>query len=258
MRHCETRSGRRTRAPGGHVANPRPPSVMNSRRFNWSNGIRRPVTRGPLVEYRIGEDRSGGDGTIFQPVSGWRARPMADVEFHVGPPPRSSRCQAPSLTWPAPQPAMTEIIMRPTRSLVRAALSASLLSTLPPMLGVSAMLAECSVAIAGDNVLKALKPVTDEMLHKPGPGDWLMRRGDCRAWGYSTLDQIRAGNVGALKLAWAWNMEPGYQEEAPLVHDGVIFLGNPQNVVQALDGRTGDLLWEYRRELPKIEGGYHN
>ena len=148
--------------------------------------------------------------------------------------------------------------MRPTRSLVRAALSASLLTTLPPVLGVSAMLAECSVAIAGGNVLKEFRPVTDDMLQRPDPGDWLMRRGDYRAWGYSALDQIRAGNVGALKLAWAWNMEPGYQEEAPLVHDGVIFLANPQNVVQALDGRTGDLLWEYRRELPKIEGGYHN
>ena len=53
-------------------------------------------------------------------------------------------------------------------------------------------------------------------------------------------------------------MEPGYQEEAPLAHDGVLFLANPKNVVQALDGRSGDLLWEYRRELPKIEGGYHN
>ena len=53
-------------------------------------------------------------------------------------------------------------------------------------------------------------------------------------------------------------MEPGYQEEAPLAHDGVVFLANPKNVVQALDGRTGDLLWQYRRELPKIEGGYHN
>jgi alcohol dehydrogenase (cytochrome c) len=141
---------------------------------------------------------------------------------------------------------------------VRAALSASLLFTLPPVLGVSAMLAECSVAIAGGNVLKEFRPVTDDMLQRPDPGDWLMRRGDYRAWGYSALDQIRAGNVGALKLVWAWNMEPGYQEEAPLVHDGVIFLANPQNVVQALDGRTGDLLWEYRRELPKIEGGYHN
>ena len=61
-----------------------------------------------------------------------------------------------------------------------------------------------------------------------------------------------------MKLVWAWNMEPGYQEEAPLAHDGVLFLANPKNVVQALDGRTGDLLWEYRRELPKVEGGYHN
>src|SRR5215470_7902077 len=148
--------------------------------------------------------------------------------------------------------------MWPTRSLVRAALSAAVFSTMAPMLGVVAALGECSVAIAGGNVLKELKPVTDEMLQKPDPGDCLMRRGDYRAWGYSTLDQIRASNVGALKLACAWNMEPGDQQEAPLVRDGVIFLGNPHNVVQALDGRTGDLLWEYRRELPKIEGGYHN
>ena len=110
--------------------------------------------------------------------------------------------------------------MRPITSLVRAALSASLLSTLSLVLGVSALLAECSLAIAGDNVLKQFRPITDQMLQRPDRGDWLMRRGDYRAWGYSALDQIRAGNVGALKLAWAWNMEPGYQEEAPLVHDG--------------------------------------
>jgi len=48
--------------------------------------------------------------------------------------------------------------MRPTTSLVRAALGASLLSTLPPVLGVSAMLAECPVAIAGDNVLNPHSP----------------------------------------------------------------------------------------------------
>ena len=148
--------------------------------------------------------------------------------------------------------------MWPTRSLLRAALSASVLSTVAALPGALAVLGECSVAIAGGNVLQELKPVTDEMLQKPDPKDWLMRRGNYGAWGYSALDQIRAGNVAALKLAWAWNMEPGYQEEAPLVHDGIIFLGNPHNVVQALDGRTGDLLWQYRRELPKIEGGYHN
>jgi alcohol dehydrogenase (cytochrome c) len=85
-----------------------------------------------------------------------------------------------------------------------------------------------------------------------------MRRGNFAAWGFSALDQINAQNVGRLRLAWAWNMEPGYQEEAPLAHDGVLFLAHPKNVVQALDGRSGDLLWEYRRDLPKTEGGYHN
>ena len=109
-----------------------------------------------------------------------------------------------------------------------------------------------------ETVLNKLTPVTTDMLQNPQPGDWLMRRGNYAAWGYSSLAQITTANVGHLKLAWAWNMEPGYQEEAPLAHDGVIFLANPHNVVQALDGRTGDLLWEYRRELPKWPGGYHN
>jgi alcohol dehydrogenase (cytochrome c) len=123
------------------------------------------------------------------------------------------------------------------------------------------VLAVCAVpsrALAGDDLLHALKPVTDGTLAKPAADDWLMRRGNFGAWGFSALDQINAQNVGRLRLAWAWNMELGYQEEAPLAHDGVLFLANPKNVVQALDGRSGDLLWEYRRELPKIEGGYHN
>jgi alcohol dehydrogenase (cytochrome c) len=124
--------------------------------------------------------------------------------------------------------------------------------------GTLALLAGSSHAFAADDLLPALKPVTDATLAKPAADDWLMRRGNFAAWGYSTLDQVNAQNVGRLKLAWAWNMEPGYQEEAPLAHDGVVLLANPKNVVQALDGRTGDMLWEYRRELPKVEGGYHN
>src|SRR3989442_15614382 len=105
---------------------------------------------------------------------------------------------------------MREITMRPTRSLVRAALSASLLFTLPPVLGVSAMLAECSVAIAGGNVLKEFRPVTDDMLQRPDPGDWLMRRGGYRARGSSALDQNRPRKVGALKLVLGRDKGPGY------------------------------------------------
>jgi hypothetical protein len=122
--------------------------------------------------------------------------------------------------------------MWPIQRFARAALSVSLLSGLPSLLGMLPLLAERSSVIAGDDVLQMLKPVTDDMLKRPDPQDWLMRRGDYRAWGYSALDQITAQNVSRLKLAWAWNMEPGYQEEAPLAHDGIVFLANPKNVVQ--------------------------
>jgi len=111
---------------------------------------------------------------------------------------------------------------------------------------------------SANDLLQDLKPVTDATLGRSPTDDWPMRRGNFAGWGFSMLDQINAKNVGRLRLVWAWNMEPGYQEEAPLAHNGVLFLANPKNVVQALDGRTGDPLWEYRRELPKIEGGYHN
>ena len=38
--------------------------------------------------------------------------------------------------------------------------------------------------------------------------------------------------------------ESGANEPTPIVHDGDIFLANTSNIVQALDGRTGDLIWQ--------------
>jgi glucose dehydrogenase len=93
--------------------------------------------------------------------------------------------------------------------------------------GAMALFAGDERASAGDDLLHALKPITDSELSKPATDDWLMRRGNFAGWGYSALDQVNAQNVGRLKLAWAWNMELGYQEEAPLAHDGVLFLANP-------------------------------
>ena len=88
-------------------------------------------------------------------------------------------------------------------------------------------------------------PVTDQMLRNPDPANWPMMRGNYQAWSYSPLDQINAGNVGGLQLEWVWNMHEGSSEPAPLVYGGVIYLINPGNVIQALDGRTGDLIWEH-------------
>ena len=103
--------------------------------------------------------------------------------------------------------------------------------------------------------VERLTPVTDAMLDAPPAADWLHWRHSPTGWGYSPLDQITRENVSELRLVWSWAMEPGSQETTPLVHDGVMFLANPGNVIQALDAATGDLLWEYRREFANGERG---
>ncbi len=89
-------------------------------------------------------------------------------------------------------------------------------------------------------------PVTDAMLRNPDPADWLMIRHDYKATDYSTLNQITSQNVGQLQLRWVWAMNEGTNQPAPVVHDGIMFLNNAGNYVQALDARTGDLIWENR------------
>ena len=98
--------------------------------------------------------------------------------------------------------------------------------------------------------LRDFVPVTDDMLRNPDPEDWISFRNGYALWGYSSLDQIHAGNVGELRLVWSRAMNEGYQEVEPIVYDGIMFLANVEDIVQALDATTGDLLWEYRRPLP--------
>jgi len=95
----------------------------------------------------------------------------------------------------------------------------------------------------------ALSDVTDDMLAKPTPNDWLSWRRTLDGWGYSPLDQINKSNVRTLQLAWSWALETGPSQTTPLVHDGVMYIANPGNIVDALDARTGQLLWEYRRPM---------
>ena len=95
--------------------------------------------------------------------------------------------------------------------------------------------------------LKKYVPVTDAMLRNPDPADWLMIRRNYQAWSYSPLPQINTANVHSLQLAWVWAMnDGGASQPTPIVHDGIIYLSNTSNTVQALDGRTGELIWENR------------
>ena len=90
-------------------------------------------------------------------------------------------------------------------------------------------------------------PVTEEMLTHPPDSDWLMGRRNYAGWSYSPLSQINGSNVKTLQLQWVWAMnEGGANETTPLVHNGIMFLGNTYNTIQALDAKTGELLWENR------------
>ena len=100
-------------------------------------------------------------------------------------------------------------------------------------------------------------PVTDAMMRAPKPEDWLMYRGNYAGWAYSQLDQINKGNVKNLQLVWSRAMAPGDNEITPIVYNGVMYIANPNDVIQAIDATSGDLLWEYKHPLPAREA-LHN
>ena len=105
----------------------------------------------------------------------------------------------------------------------------------PPPLGVT---------VAGE--VPNFAPVTDAMLRNPPPGDWPMLRRDQYASNHSPLTQITRDNVRDLQLAWVWPMnEGGTNQPSPLARNGTVYLNNTGGLVQAIDGRTGNLIWEH-------------
>ena len=101
------------------------------------------------------------------------------------------------------------------------------------------------VTVAGE--VKNYVPVTPEMLKNPPAQDWLIFGRNYQRHSYSPLNQITRDNVKNLQLKWTWAMnDSGANQTTPLVHNGIIYLASPSNIVQALDGRTGDLIWETR------------
>ncbi|MEZ5492796.1 MAG: PQQ-binding-like beta-propeller repeat protein [Gammaproteobacteria bacterium] len=116
---------------------------------------------------------------------------------------------------------------------------------------VQSSLAMVTLGATAQSLLEEYTPVTYAELESPPASDWLMWRGTQNHWGYSPLDQINKDNVDSLRLAWAWTMAPGLQETTPLVHDGVMFLPQACDFIEAVDATNGTLLWEYRR--PEVD-----
>ncbi|HSC14121.1 MAG TPA: PQQ-binding-like beta-propeller repeat protein, partial [Gammaproteobacteria bacterium] len=108
----------------------------------------------------------------------------------------------------------------------------------------SAAQAPTGVVVAG--TVEHFTTVTDAMLRNPSNADWLMLRHDLSATSFSPLAEITPDNAHLLRLAWIWPMrDGGTNQPAPVVHDGTLYLANTGGIMQALDARTGDLIWEH-------------
>ena len=103
-------------------------------------------------------------------------------------------------------------------------------------------------------ILRNYKPVTTERLKSPDDGDWLVVRRTYDGWGYSPLDQITPANVTRLQPAWVLSTGVTNGHEAPpMVNNGVMFVATPGNQILAIDAKSGELLWRYRRPLAESE-----
>lgn len=110
---------------------------------------------------------------------------------------------------------------------------------------------EPAVPIPTPPVLQNYEPVTAERLLKPEDNNWLMIRRTYNGWGYSPLTQITPDNVKQLRLQWVFATgEPRVHEAAPIVNNGVMFVSTPANQVLAIDAKSGNVLWRYRRPRP--------
>jgi alcohol dehydrogenase (cytochrome c) len=91
------------------------------------------------------------------------------------------------------------------------------------------------------------------------PQNWLTYYGAYDGQRYSTLDQINTATVRGLRPAWNFQFAPigllaapaTYSwEAAPIVVDGVMFISGYDGYVWALDAATGEMLWQYKHEIP--------
>ncbi|NIJ38408.1 quinohemoprotein ethanol dehydrogenase [Sphingopyxis panaciterrae] len=84
------------------------------------------------------------------------------------------------------------------------------------------------------------------------PANWLAHGGSFLEQRYSALDQVNAGNVAKLGLAWTFEFDTNRGQEAtPIVVDGVIYTSTAWSKVYALDAKTGAEIWRFD---PKVDG----
>ena len=100
----------------------------------------------------------------------------------------------------------------------------------------------------------ATEGVTDALIAKADPAEWLSYGRDYAEQRFSPLTQISDANVGQLGLAWSADLDTARGQEAtPLMHGGVLYTSTAWSMVKAYDAKTGALKWSYDPEVPRAK-----
>ena len=103
-------------------------------------------------------------------------------------------------------------------------------------------------------LLDKYRRIDAAMMRNPPAEDWLMWRSRYDLSGHSALDLIDTGNVHVLSQAWSVALSQGGNMTTPLVHDGVMFIADTNNILLALDARDGSELWRYEHQSEVFDG----
>src|SRR3984893_5798560 len=83
-------------------------------------------------------------------------------------------------------------------------------------------------------------------LLQPATETWPTYNGDYSGARFSILDQINAGNINSLALAWVFRTHGSVLKSTPLEVNGILYFSAPDNV-WAADARYGRQIWHYQR-----------
>ena len=98
--------------------------------------------------------------------------------------------------------------------------------------------------------------VSTEQIRTAGskPDQWLTYSGSLDGRRYTPLTEITPENVSRLRVRWIrqfGSTSESRSEATPIVVGGLIFKTEPPSDVFALDARSGEVRWRYRRSLPE-------
>jgi len=86
------------------------------------------------------------------------------------------------------------------------------------------------------------------------PDEWLTHGRDYAETRFSPLRRLDDSNIAGLGLVFAFETGTDRGLEAtPLVHNRILYTTLPWSVVNAIDARTGTLLWQRDPQLDRAQ-----